>query len=283
MRPQQWTKNLLFVFPPIVFSANFFEADLLARVCICCGLLSLASGCIYIFNDLADLEADRRHPTKRLRPLASGELPEAAAKAAMIALALAVLGAAWIFEPSLALLLFIYFALQIAYSLHVKQIVLLDLLAVAAGFVLRVVAGGIVINVSLSPWLYTSAGLLALFLVIGKRRQELASLGEAAQETRPIFAKYSLPLLDDMLRIVTSATAITYILYTVEAGTMVRGGENLGLLTVPFVLYGLFRYLYLMHIEAQGSAPDEVLLGDRPLQATLLLAALAYFLILYAL
>ena len=191
--------------------------------------------------------------------------------------------AAYQFDTRIALLLLVYFGLQIAYSWYIKHIVLLDILAVAAGFVLRVIAGGMVIDVSLSPWLYASAGLLALFLVIGKRRQELALHGEIARETRPVFSQYSLPLLDDMLRVVTAATTITYILYTVESPTMIRNGQHLGLLTVPFVLYGLFRYLYLIHVEKRGGAPDEVLITDRPLQATLVLAALAYFLILYVL
>ena len=283
MRPRQWTKNLLFVFPAIVFSEKLFELDLLARVLFCCLLLILSSGCVYLINDLADLAADRAHPVKRRRPIASGALsPSTAKAAAMLLLALALL-AAWYFDSRLALLIAFYFVVQIAYSLYIKHIVILDVLAVALGFVLRLLAGGLAIDVSLSPWLYASAGLLALFLVIGKRRQELAVLGENAEAARPIFARYNLPLLDDMLRIVTSATTITYILYTVESPTMVRHGQNLGLITVPIVIYGLFRYLYLLHVEERGAAPDEVLLNDRPLQATIALAALAYVLILYAL
>lgn len=283
MRPKQWTKNVLFVLPPIVFSEQLFELDLLGRVIICCILLILASGSVYIINDVSDLAADRAHPVKRLRPIASGRLSVAAAKAAAVVLALLVMVAAYLFDLRLAALIAVYLILQIAYSLYVKHIVILDVLAVAAGFVLRLLAGGIVINVSLSPWLYASAGMLALFLVIGKRRQELALLGEDAVVTRPIFAKYNLALLDDLLRVVTSATTITYILYTVESPTMIRNGENVGLLTVPFVIYGLFRYLYLIHVEERGGAPDEVLLGDRPLQATLLLAGLVYIVILYVL
>ena len=283
MRPKQWTKNFLFVFPAIIFSARLLEIDSLIRVVIACILMILTSGGVYIINDLADLESDKLHPVKRTRPIAAGKLSPQVAKVAVVLLPLLILYAAYRFDLQLTLVLLAYFALQIAYSLFVKHIVILDLLAVAAGFVLRLVAGGVVIDVSVSPWLYVSVGLLALFLVIGKRRQELALLGDKAQITRPIFEQYNLPLLDDMLRIVTSATAITYILYTVEAQTMIRSGENLGLLTVPIVIYGLFRYLYLIHIEGQGSAPDEVLLGDRPLQLTLVVAALSYFVILYVL
>ena len=283
MRPKQWTKNVLFVFPAIVFSEQLFELDLLVRVIICCLLLILSSGCVYIINDLADREADRAHPVKRRRPIASGRLSPAAAKAAVVALLPLLLLAAYTFDERLAALVLVYFVVQIAYSHSVKHIVILDVLVVAAGFVLRLLAGGIVIDVSLSPWLYASAGMLALFLVIGKRRQELAVLDDEAAATRRAFAQYNLPLLDDMLRIVTSATTITYIIYTVESPTMIRDGQNLGLITVPFVIYGLFRYLYLIHVEERGVAPDEVLLNDFPLQAAIGLAGLAYIVILYVL
>ena len=283
MRPRQWTKNVLFVFPAIVFSEQLFDLHLLSRVIGCSILLILSSGCIYIVNDLADIEADRAHPVKRLRPIASGKLSERFAKAAAIILPPFVLAASYFFDHSLALLIAVYFLVQFAYSLYIKHIVILDVLVVAAGFVLRLLAGGLIINVSLSPWLYASAGMLALFLVIGKRRQELASLGEGAVATRRTFVHYNLPLLDEMLRIVTSATTITYIIYTVESPTMVRYGQNLGLMTIPFVIYGLFRYLYLIHVEERGGAPDEILLNDRPLQAAIVLAAIAYILILYVL
>jgi 4-hydroxybenzoate polyprenyltransferase len=283
MRPKQWTKNVLFVLPPIVFSEQLFELELLGRVMICCILLILSSGCVYIINDITDMDADRAHPIKRMRPIAAGRFSLRTAKASAVTVAVLALAAAYVFDLRLAVLIGCYLFLQFAYSLYFKHVVILDVLAVAAGFVLRLLAGGLVIDVSLSPWLYASAGMLALFLVIGKRRQELASLGESAASARPVFACYNLALLDDMLRVVTSATTITYILYTVESPTMVRNGEHVGLLTVPFVVYGLFRYLYLMHVEERGGAPDEVLLGDRPLQAALLLAALVYFAILYIL
>ena len=143
--------------------------------------------------------------------------------------------------------------------------------------------GGVVIDVEVSPWLYAFTGLLALFLVVGKRRQELVKLGDQAENTRPIFRQYNLPLLDDMLRLVTTSTLITYILYTIEVETMTKHGANLGLTTVPFVLYGLLRYLYLLHVEETDSAPEEILLADRPIQITVMLAGVAYFIILYAL
>ena len=281
MRPSQWAKNVLFVFPALVFSENLFELESLGRVIICCILLIFTSGSVYIINDLVDAEKDRLHPTKSARPIAAGIVSASVAKFTAAILILAVLSAAYVFDQPLMLLLLVYILLQVAYSLYLKHVVLLDILVVSVGFVLRVVAGGLVIGVGVSPWLYTSAGMLALFLVIGKRRQELALLGEKARESRPIFEKYNLQLLDDMLRIATTAALITYVLYTVESGTMVKNGENLGLLTIPIVVYGVFRYLYLIHVEKEGSAPEEILLTDRPIQATIMVAALTYFVILY--
>ena len=283
MRPRQWTKNVLFVFPAIIFDAGLFNVDALARVIVCCILLVLTAGAIYIFNDVVDIAYDRQHPQKRHRPIAAGVVPVPVAAVSCVILAGAVLLFSASFDRELTFILVAYFLLQILYSLYIKQVALLDIMAVSAGFVLRILAGGVVIDVMLSPWLTTSAGLLALFLVIGKRRQELQTLGDAAQAARASFKHYNLALLDDLLRIVTTSVMITYVIYTVESPTMLRQGQNLGLLTVPIVIYGIFRYLYLIHVRGEGSAPDEVLLTDRPLQLTLVTAALTYFVILYVL
>lgn len=281
MRPHQWTKNVLFVFPAIIFDAKLGELNLLLRVVIACVLLILMSGTVYIINDLVDVENDKQHPTKRLRPIPSGELPITFARISAIIIPIITIALALLFDTALAIILILYLALQIVYSFRLKHIALLDVMSVALGFVLRVMAGGVVINVTISPWLYAFTGLLALFLVTAKRRQELIKLGDNAKHTRPIFHQYNLALLDDMLRIVTTSTLITYILYTIEVETMTKNGVNLGLITVPFVLYGLFRYLYLIHVEEEGSAPDEVLLTDRPMQITVGLASLAFVIILY--
>ena len=283
MRPRQWTKNVLFVFPAIVFNAQLFDQESLLRVAVCSALMVLMAGSVYIVNDIVDVDADRRHPSKSQRPIASGQLPMAVAQVAAPLLGLAALLAALSFDSRLAGLLLAYLLLQLAYSFYLKHIVLLDILAVAAGFVMRIVAGGVVIDVALSPWLITSGGLLALFLVIGKRRQEFALLGDEAAESRGILQHYNLRLLDDMLRIVTTCVMIAYIIYTVDSPTLIKDGQNLGLITVPAVIYGLFRYLYLIHVKGEGSAPDEVLLTDRPLQATIAIAALCYFVIVYLL
>ncbi len=283
IRPQQWTKNILFVFPAILFDAKLLEFDLLIRVIAAAGLLVLVSGSVYIINDLMDRDQDRAHPNKRHRPIASGILSATVAKLASALLAVVSLGLAVSLDFELFLLLVLYLLIQLVYSFRLKRVALLDVLIVAAGFVIRVMIGGVVIDVEVSPWLYAFTGLLAMFLVVGKRRQELVMLGDQAENTRLTFRQYNLPLLDDMLRIVTTSTLITYILYTIEVETMTKHGANWGLITVPFVLYGLLRYLYLLHVEETASAPEEILLADRPIQITVMLAGIAYFIILYVL
>lgn len=283
MRPKQWIKNVLFVSPAIVFDVKLLEAELLLRVMAACVLLILMSGGMYIVNDLADVENDRHHPTKRRRPIASGALPRSIATAAAICLPALAVVAAFQLDRELALILIAYGVIQILYSLWLKHLALIDVLAVSTGFMLRVMAGGAVIDVIISPWLYGFAGLLALFLVIAKRRQEWVRLGDQALKTRPIFRRYNLALLDEMLRVVTTSTMITYVLYTIESGAMIKYGANLGLLTVPIVIYGLFRYLYLIHVEETDKAPDEVMLTDRPMQLTVAAAVLTVFVILYLL
>lgn len=289
MRPTQWTKNLLFVFPALVFDGKLFNPESLGNVIYACIAMILMSGTVYIINDLVDIEKDRLHPKKKNRPLPSGDLSKNLAIATAIAIPITtivvtlLINAYWGWK--LAVVLAVYLIIQVAYSFVLKHVVLLDVLTVTAGFVLRVVAGVVVINVAyFSPWLYACTGLLALFLIVGKRRQELVLLGEDAIKTRPIFQYYNLPLLDDMLRIVTTSALITYILYTIERDTVIQiTGINLTPLTVPFVIYGLFRYLYLIHVLGEGGAPDEVLLKDRPLQIAILLFGLTFIVLLYVL
>lgn len=287
MRPRQWTKNLLFVFPALVFDGQLFDPGPFSRVFVAFVMLCVISGTVYILNDLVDIESDRQHPSKKKRPIPSGQLPVRAAMIAVALMPLVSLVLAFFFSKPLAAILLGYLVLQVLYSFRLKHVVIVDVLAVTAGFILRVAAGVVVITVeNFSPWLYACTGLLALFLVIGKRRQELLTMGDNAVNVRRNFQEYNLPLLDDMLRVVTTSTLITYILYTIEVPTeeiSSESGQNLALLTVPFVMYGLFRYLYLIHVKGEGSAPDEVLLRDRPLQVNLLLFGLAFIIILYIL
>ena len=282
MRPKQWTKNVLFIFPAILFDGQLLNLDALGRVVLAALLMIVMSGTVYIINDLVDVEKDRQHPKKRTRPIASGEVPDKlAAAVALILPTIALLFALW-WDRSLAVVMLLYLIVQVAYSFYLKHVPILDILAVTTGFVLRILAGVVVIDVAnFSPWLYACGALLALFLVVGKRRQELLTLGETALKTRPIFEHYNLALLDDMLRLVVNATFIAYLLYTIEVDTVRIADINASLVTVPFVLYALFRYLYLIHVRGEGSAPDEVLLTDRPLQLAILGWGLTVFILIY--
>jgi 4-hydroxybenzoate polyprenyltransferase len=281
MRPRQWTKNVL-VYAGLVFDGQILNPESLLRVTAAFVLLCLISGTIYIINDLADIESDRQHPTKRKRPLASGRVPLNLARAAAVLLPVVTFALAISFSPPFALVGLAYFVLQLLYSFWLKRIVILDVLTVMLGFVLRVLAGVVVIQVAqFSPWLYASTALLALFLIVGKRRQELLQLAEQAGSLRVTLRHYNLPLLDDMLRMVMTGTLITYLLYTIEAPSPLLAGTNLALLTVPFVLYAMFRYLYLMHVKGEGAAPDEVLFKDRPLQLAIALWGVTFLAILY--
>lgn len=281
MRPKQWTKNVV-VYAGIVFDGQLFNVDAFLRITLGFVLLCLISSSIYLINDLVDIEADRQHPKKRFRAIPSGQLPIPMAIGSAIILVIATLGVGFVLSPYFAAVLLTYLIIHLLYSFYLKHIVLLDIFAVASGFILRVLAGVTLVQVmAFSPWLYASIGLLALFLVIGKRRQELVMLADKAGSVRVTLDSYNLPLLDDMLRMVTTATLVTYILYTIEAPSILLAGTNLALLTVPFVLYALFRYLYLIHVKGEGSAPDEVLLKDRPLLIAILLWGLTFVAILY--
>jgi 4-hydroxybenzoate polyprenyltransferase len=282
MRPKQWTKNAI-VYAGIVFDGQLFVLQSFLTVTATFALLCLAASSIYIINDIVDIDRDRQHPKKKNRPLPSGQLPLSLAKIAAVALPVATVILSLLLSSWLAVFIVIYLAIHIAYSFRLKHIVILDVLAITAGYVLRVAAGVVVVGVAnFSPWLYVSTALLALFLAVGKRRQEYLQLGEKQAEiARPIFKNYNLPLLDDMLRLVMTGILITYTVYTIETDTASVGGTNLALLTVPFVLYGIFRYLYLMHVRGEGSAPDEVLLRDRPLLLSIMLWGLTFVAILY--
>ena len=281
MRPRQWAKNVI-VYAGIVFDGQLFVLSSFLTVTVSFVLLCLISSAIYIINDLVDIESDRQHPKKRFRAIASGALPVPVARVASVVLIVGSIGGALAFSPLLAVVLLSYLLLHLLYSWRLKRIVILDLMSVAGGFVLRVLAGVVVIHVqAFSPWLYACTGLLALFIVIGKRRQELLELGEAAGGIRLTLGQYSLPLLDDMLRMVITSTFIAYLLYTIEAPSVLLAGTKMGLLTVPFVLYALWRYLYLIHVEGEGSAPEDVLFRDRPLQISILLWGLTFVAILY--
>jgi 4-hydroxybenzoate polyprenyltransferase len=281
MRPWQWTKNVI-IYAGLVFDGQLFVLDSFLRVTLSFFLLCLVASTIYIVNDLADIELDRQHPRKRNRPLPSGQLPIRVAQIAAILLPITAFLVAAFYSPQFTVVLIIYFVMHLAYSFWLKNVVLIDILTITAGFVLRVAAGVVVVKVAnFSPWLYACTGMLALFLAIGKRRQELVLLAENAQNVRATYKDYNLNLLDEMLRLTTTGTFVAYLLYTVEADTILIANTNLALITVPFVLYALFRYMYLIYVRQEGSAPDELLLKDRPLLGSIALWGLTFVAILY--
>jgi len=280
LRPKQWLKNL-FVFAPLIFSQNVFQWPLLQRSLL--GFLSfcLLSGAVYIFNDLRDLEADKHHPLKARRPLASGRLKRAHAWIAFITVSAGSLGLSYALSPEFFTAALVYLVLQTAYSLGLKHIVILDLFIIASGFLLRVVAGGLVIEVSLSPWILICIFLLALFLAMGKRRHELALLEDEAQAHRPILKEYSPLLLDQMISVVTASTVVAYCLYTISDETVAKFGTTNLIFTAPFVIYGIFRYLYLVHQKSLGGSPEALILKDKPLFISLILWIAVSAIILY--
>ncbi|HET7035239.1 MAG TPA: decaprenyl-phosphate phosphoribosyltransferase [Thermomicrobiaceae bacterium] len=277
-RPRQWTKNLI-VFAPLVFAGDLLHLASLLRVGAAFVLFCLASAAVYLFNDARDAEADRRHPLKQQRPVAAGRLAPGTALRASGLLALVALGAAALLNPRLAAVLAGYGLLMAIYTLWLKRLVLLDVLAIAGGFVLRAAAGAVVIGVPLSLWLYACTVLLSLFLGFGKRRHELALLRVAAGAHRRNLDAYAPALLDRLIVLTAAATILVYTLYTLAATTL--PANHAMLLTVPLVLFGLGRYLYLVYAQGHGGAPERVLLEDWPLLLSVLLWGAAAIAVLY--
>jgi 4-hydroxybenzoate polyprenyltransferase len=279
MRPRQWTKN------PIVLAALIFDRQLgnpnavlvsLAGVALFC----LLSSTVYILNDIMDIEGDRNHPKKKFRPIASGKLPIPAAFTVAAALFLATITLAYFLSPGFFIISLVYFLLNLAYSKWLKHIPLVDVLVLASFYVLRVGAGVSLIAVErFSPWLYVVTTLAALYLGFGKRRAELSLLAAGANSHRRVLDGYTIPFLDQLITIVTSMTIIAYSLYTFSAPNL--PDNHAMMLTIPFVVYGIFRYLYLIQVKETGGAPEELLLTDRPLQITIVLLGISVLIIFY--
>ncbi|MCL4301703.1 MAG: decaprenyl-phosphate phosphoribosyltransferase [Anaerolineae bacterium] len=279
LRPKQWTKNG-FIFAALIFDIKLFQPEPLLKTLYGFMLLCLLSGTVYIINDLVDIERDRQHPTKKNRPIASGRVPYRLALILAVVLSIMCLSLSFWLDEMFGIIAMGYWLLQIAYSLILKNIVIVDVLTVAGGFVLRVAAGVVLVQAErFSPWLYVFTVLLALFLILGKRRQELALLKDHAVNTRAILNEYNLAFLDEMMAIVTAGTVMTYAFYTFSAPNL--PDNHLMMLSIPFVLFGIFRYLYVIHVQGNGGAPDEVLLVDRPLQISIALFTLVVIAILY--
>jgi len=280
LRPRQWTKNLILL-APLVFSRHLFEMDRALRAAAAFGVFCLLSGGIYILNDVRDIERDRLHPVKARRPLASGALSPRLAWRFAVLLLLGALALAFWLDLGFALAALAYVALHIAYALWIKAIAILDIFAIAGGFVLRAVAGGEAVAVPLSPWFFICTMLLALFLGLSKRRHELLVLEGLAAEHRASLAMYTPLLLDQMIALVTAATIVTYALYTLAPETIARLHTDALKYTVPVALYGIFRYLYLVYQKGEGGNPETLLLADRPLLAAILLYGAMVLWILY--
>lgn len=280
LRPHQWTKNLV-LFAALAFSKHLFEAGPLLRSVMAFALFCGLSGAVYLLNDVADRERDRMHPLKRLRPVASGALSprKAVGLAALIGFGCLVLS--FLLGVKFAACAVLYLGLNLLYSFSLKEVVILDVLAVSLGFVLRAAAGAEAIGVDISQWLLICTILLALFLTLSKRRHELTTLSDSATGHRPTLQEYSPYLLDQMIAVVTASCVTAYAFYTTAQETRDKFQTDRLAWTLPFVLYGIFRYLYLVHRKEQGGSPTDVLLTDRPLLIAVALWALTVVLILY--
>ena len=279
MRPRQWPKNI-FLFAALVFDKQLLIIHSLVRTVAGVVLFCLISSAVYIFNDIADIEADREHPEKKNRPIPSGKLPIPIAWTACILLVITALTLGYWLAPDFAIVMAAYFLLNLAYSKWLKHIPILDVIVLAACFVLRVGAGVTIIAVErFSPWLYVVMTLLALYLGFGKRRAEIALLSEDAGAHRKVLDGYTIPLLDQYIMIVSGTTIVAYSLYTFSAPNV--PANHTMMLTIPFVVYAIFRYLYLVQVKHAGGEPEEILLSDRPLQISLLLWALVVLAVFY--
>lgn len=268
MRPHQWVKNLL-LFAAVIFSNNLFDLDLFSTSVLAFVIFCALSGSSYIINDYLDRDKDKEHPEKKLRPIASGKLNLTFALTTSILILVASITISFFINTQFAIVATVYLALNLFYSFSLKKIAIIDVMVLALLYVLRAVAGAEAIGVEISSWLLICTLLLSLFLAFAKRRHELTSLAENAHNYRAILKDYSEKLLDQMIAIVTSSTVIVYILYTVSDDVVTNFGTTNLVYTVPFVLYGIFRYLFLIHKRDLGGSPSKILISDKPLLLTI--------------
>lgn len=279
MRPKQWAKNV-FLLAAVVFDRKLTNVDAILHTIIGVFAFSLVAGVVYIINDIADLEADRQHPTKRNRPIAAGKLPLPAAWAAAVILLLIAFPIAYWLSPSFALITFFYLVLNLIYSKWIKHIVLLDIIVLASFYVIRVAAGVALIDVMrFSPWIYIFTTFLALLMGTGKRRAELSEIADGPNAQRRVLDGYTLNFLDQLITLASGMTIITYSLYTFSAPNLPE--NHAMMLTIPFIIYCIFRYQYLLQVKGSGSAPEELVLSDRPLQLAVALWGVAVLVVFY--
>ena len=280
LRPRQWIKNCV-IFAALVFSHGLTETSHFLRSLGAFALFCAVSSAVYLMNDILDLEHDRAHPSKKLRPIAAGDLSVPAAAIACVALSAGALALSYALSPPFAAMALVYLASNLLYSVWLKRVVIVDVMIISSGFVIRAVAGGLVIGVEVSAWLILCTILLSLFLGFTKRRQELAQLESQAVTHREILKEYSIAFLDQMISVVTAATLVAYFLYTLAPETRAKLGTPYLPLTIPFVLYGIFRYLYLVHQKRMGENPTGALYADLPLLLDVILWAATAVAILY--
>lgn len=280
IRPRQWSKNLI-LFAGIIFAQKFFDFDLILRAVIAFVSFCLLSSSVYLINDVKDIKSDRLHPVKKNRPIASGKISPHSAVIIAIVLASVSLITAFFLNINFFILAAAYFICMTAYSLLLKHVVILDIMIIAGGFVLRAVAGAAVVDVTISSWLLVCTTFIALFLVISKRRHEVILLGEEARKHRIILQEYGDRFLDQMIAIVTTATLMAYILYTMDSVTIEKFGTGNLILTTPFVLFGIFRYLYLVYQKNKGGHPEQVLMDDPPLMLAIIFWIITAMIIIY--
>ena len=280
MRPGQWAKNV-FVLAPLVFARQLDDPRVLGRALLAFAAFSVLASAVYLFNDIRDREEDRRHPRKRLRPIAAGRLPVPAAVAAAAALAAAALAMGLALGGAFVAILAAYLLANLGYSLGLKRVVILDVMVLSAGFVLRVMAGGVAVQVEVSAWLILCTSFLALFLAFSKRRHELMLLADDASEQRQVLTHYSPAFLDQMINVVTASTVVAYAVYAISPETVEKFDTRDLIYTMPFVLFGVFRYLYLIYQRSSERNPTEAILGDRPFLINILLWAASVVWVIY--
>jgi 4-hydroxybenzoate polyprenyltransferase len=280
LRPQQWVKNFV-LFAGLIFSQNLNSPDLLLKTLAGFALFCLLSSCAYIFNDIMDVKSDRKHPLKSARPIAAGRIRISTAVLLFVVFSSVSLGLSLLLNPLFALCAAGYLILNLLYSVYFKHVVIIDVMSIAAGFVIRAVAGAVIIGVEISAWLVVCTTLLALFLGFGKRRHELLLLEGQATDHRKSLSEYSPYFLDQMISVVTASTVIAYAFYTLSPEVETKLGTSNMDLTIPFVLYGVFPYLYLSHQKEGGGSPTRMLLTDKPILGNIILWLLAVVLIVY--
>ncbi len=281
MRPRQWTKNFV-VFAGILFSLQIFQVLPLLKTTVAFFLFCMVSGTVYILNDILDYERDLVHPEKKLRPIPSGRLPKTHAKMAGILIGTLSLVASFMVSNAFGIIALTYLTMNIAYSLYLKHVVIVDVMIIAIGFVLRAVAGAVVIDVRISEWLLICTFLLALFLALCKRRHELKLIENQAANHRAVLQEYSLGLVDQMISVVTSSALMAYALYTISDKVVEKFNTQNLIFTVPFVLFAIFRYLYLVHLQNLGGSPDRVLIQDKAMVIDIILWVISVTGILYS-